>query len=374
MKLETEEPTHQSVREHDDGSPIDHADTGASEEARTPAGNRRRGSIRLRLASLVVACVLPVWIAAGFLVYYNYQSKRALTEQHMLDTARALTLVVDRELANMQASLTVLATTPSLVSGDLPRLLPSGVGGSGRLSRRVHYPCRRVRTAARQYVSSIWRALAQAQRAGSSSPGLCDRQAADHQRLQRGFVRAPPNQCGCPSVPRRPGRLRLSHDYPCGPLRHGSLAAAPPAGMDWKNLRRQSSPGCPDSFTGGVCRPDRPVSDLGQRMRDAAEGTAEAINFEGVRLFNSFSRSATSGWTVVIGVPKDNHDGRDSALALVDRCWHGSVIAHWHRAGSAHGATHRWLDPGSDSPGPRLRARRTGGYWESRTRGNQRGR
>jgi hypothetical protein len=37
----------------------------------------------------------------------------------MLETARALTMVVDRELANMQASLSALSTTPSLVSGDL---------------------------------------------------------------------------------------------------------------------------------------------------------------------------------------------------------------------------------------------------------------
>jgi SAM-dependent methyltransferase len=54
------------------------------------------------------------------LVYYNYQSRRALTEQRMLETARALTLVVDRELASIQASLSVLATSTSLVSGDLP--------------------------------------------------------------------------------------------------------------------------------------------------------------------------------------------------------------------------------------------------------------
>jgi hypothetical protein len=38
----------------------------------------------------------------------------------MLETARALTLVVDRELASIQASLSVLATSTSLVSGDLP--------------------------------------------------------------------------------------------------------------------------------------------------------------------------------------------------------------------------------------------------------------
>src|ERR1035441_10409701 len=120
MRPEPIEPSNQIASEHDTGSPIGNSGTCTTAEVRVPAGNRRRGSIRLRLASLVVACVLPVWIAAGFLIHYNYQSRRALTEQRMLETARALTMVVDRELANMQASLSVLATTPSLVSGDLP--------------------------------------------------------------------------------------------------------------------------------------------------------------------------------------------------------------------------------------------------------------
>jgi PAS domain-containing protein len=39
-------------------------------------------------------------------------------------------------------------------------------------------------------------------------------------------------------------------------------------------------------------------------MRDTAEGTAEFINFEGAPTINSFSRSATFGWTVMIGAPK----------------------------------------------------------------------
>jgi len=95
------------------------SDTCTTAEVQAPSGNRRRVSIRFRLASLVVACVLPVWVAAGFLVYYNYQSRRALTEQRMLETARALTTVVDRELANMQASLNALATSPSLDSNHL---------------------------------------------------------------------------------------------------------------------------------------------------------------------------------------------------------------------------------------------------------------
>ena len=97
-----------------------------SAKAERPVSTRKRRkvSIRFWLASLVAACVVPVWIAAGFLVYHNYQSKRALTEQRTLETARALTLVMDRELANMQASLVYLATSSAVVTGDLPAFYP----------------------------------------------------------------------------------------------------------------------------------------------------------------------------------------------------------------------------------------------------------
>jgi hypothetical protein len=125
MRPETTEPTDPIASERDKGSPASGtSDTYTEAEVRAPAGSHRRDSIRFRLASLVIACVLPVWIAAGFLIYYNYQSRRALTEQRMLETARALTMVVDREFTNIQASLSALATTPSLASGDLSVFYP----------------------------------------------------------------------------------------------------------------------------------------------------------------------------------------------------------------------------------------------------------
>ena len=184
-------------------------------EVRAPAGNRRRGSIRFRLASLVVACVLPVWIAAGFLVYYNYQSRRALTEQRMLETARALTMVVDRELANMQAGLSVLATSPSLASGDLPAFyrqaravleahpgahifLADATGqelvntflpfGAPLPKHSVPDAVRQVYATGRPVITNVFK-------------GAVDWATSD--------------QCGRPSVPQRSSRLRLSHDRPC---------------------------------------------------------------------------------------------------------------------------------------------------------------
>ena len=120
MKPETIEPPSQDATEPDAGTPVGAADTRPQEEARARPGNSRGDSIRFRLALLVLACVLPVWIVAGLLVYRNYQSKRALNEQRMLETARALTVVVDREFANIQASLSALATSPLLISGDMP--------------------------------------------------------------------------------------------------------------------------------------------------------------------------------------------------------------------------------------------------------------
>ena len=46
----------------------------------------------------------------------------------------------------------------------LARLLPPGAGGSGSSPRCLHHSFRRDRPGARQYISPIWRALAQAQR------------------------------------------------------------------------------------------------------------------------------------------------------------------------------------------------------------------
>src|SRR6202158_102167 len=118
MKLQAEESA--KPASHTPVPPIGASGTCNTAEVGVPAKNRRGLSIQVQLASLVAACVLPVWIASGFLVYYNYQSRRALSEQRMLETSRALMFVVDPDLASTQASLNDLATSTSLVAVDLP--------------------------------------------------------------------------------------------------------------------------------------------------------------------------------------------------------------------------------------------------------------
>ena len=286
-------------------SPSEQAATASQQklEGQSRPGNRRRGSIRGRLASLVVASVLPVWIAAGFLIYYNYQSRRALTEQRMLETARALTMVVDRELANMQAGLSVLATSPSLVSGDL---------------RAFHHQARVILAA---------------------HPGddilLAD---ATGQELVNTLLPfgAPLPKRGVPDAVRqvyatgRPfitnvfkgavtGHLLISVDVPVfhnGRVVYDLAMAVPPDRFATVLLQQHLPPEwvgtIVDSDHVVVARTHHPEKLVGhlsgpvllQRMAAAAEGTVELNNLEGIRVFDSFSRSPTSGWTVVIGVPK----------------------------------------------------------------------
>jgi PAS domain S-box-containing protein len=271
-------------------------------EGQPQPGNRRRGSIRVRLASLVVASVLPVWIAAGFLIYYNYQSRRALTEQRMLETARALTMVVDRELANMQASLSALATAPSLL-GDLSAfyrqalvvqeghpgayiILADASGqelantrrplGTLLLKHSVPDAVRQVYATGRPLITNVFEGL----RTGNILIGV-------HVPVFRG------------------GRVVCDLAMIVPVDRFAAVLLQQHLPLEWLGVIFDSNrvivarTRLAEEFVGR-----QPSPALLQRMGDTAEGTAETINLEGVPMLNGFSRSLTSGWTVLIGVPK----------------------------------------------------------------------
>jgi signal transduction histidine kinase len=72
----------------------------------------------MRLAVLVLACVLPVWAGSGYLTYHSYQAKRSQVERQMLDTAHMVGLSIDREMVGVRAALEALATSPSLRQKD----------------------------------------------------------------------------------------------------------------------------------------------------------------------------------------------------------------------------------------------------------------
>ena len=77
--------------------------------------------LRSHLIALVIAALLPVILFAGVMIYVSYQGQRANVERSMLDTARALSLAVDRELEASIRTLQALGASERLESRDLKR-------------------------------------------------------------------------------------------------------------------------------------------------------------------------------------------------------------------------------------------------------------
>lgn len=280
------------------------SDKDSSTRRMTPGPRKQpRRTIRFRLACLVLACVLPVWLAAGFLVYYSYQHKRRALQETVLETARALSLVVDRELANMQASLTALATSPSLATGDLAAfhrqarlILPDYPGGDIILANAT----------GQQLVNSF---------VPFGKP-LPRRNIPD---TVRGVYAT-----GKPIISNVfkgavTGRFLLSVDVPVFRDERVvyDLALTIPAERLMTVLSQQRIPSAwtaaivdrndvvaarnrfPDRYVG---RQVSPV--LSRHLTEAVEGSADTINLEGTEVMAIFNRSTKTGWTVVIGIPK----------------------------------------------------------------------
>ncbi|XYJ10140.1 response regulator [Telluria sp. B2] len=74
---------------------------------------------RLRLLLLVLSVLVPSFLAAALAVAYVYHDARGTQDRAMLDTARAVALLVDNELEKKEELLRVLAGSPSLAAGEL---------------------------------------------------------------------------------------------------------------------------------------------------------------------------------------------------------------------------------------------------------------
>ncbi len=267
-------------------------------------GELRQRALRFRVACLVLACILPVCFIAGFVISYAYQQRRNLLEQSVLETARALSMVVDQELAAMQASATALATSPSAISGDVPAF-----------DKQAHAVLRdysddsvfTLNDAGGQQIANTFFPL------GTPLPKL-----VAWAQTKRVFETGKPVIVNLYS-----GALtkRLVAGVAVPVIRDGqvkyALMMTAPANHFEAVLSQQSIPAnWPATILDGnrvVVARDRlekgyvglpAVPALIKATSEAAEGHLETTNRAGVPIVTVFSRSPKSGWTVGIGIPK----------------------------------------------------------------------
>jgi len=75
--------------------------------------------IRSRLLLLTLAVLVPAFFGSAIAVAYVFQEQQAVVRDNLRETARALALVLDKELATREAVLRTLAASPALPQGDL---------------------------------------------------------------------------------------------------------------------------------------------------------------------------------------------------------------------------------------------------------------
>jgi signal transduction histidine kinase len=260
-------------------------------------------TIRFHLLRLVVASVLPVWLVACVLVCHAYLGKRDQVNRNMLETARSLTKVVDRELASVQSALLALASSPSFAAGDLAGvqrqalqilqsypdadiIVADGTGqqlvnssrpyGSPLPKRAVPETVRRIFETGKPAVSGLFTgAVSRQQQISIDIPVKSDGKVVYDLAL---VIRSDPMATIL------------------------QQAGLPP---DWYGLildKRQIL--VARSFNSDRSVGSRMPAALGQAQLHASEGTAEATGLEGQPALVTFCRSALADWTVVIEVPR----------------------------------------------------------------------
>ncbi len=85
------------------------------------ARRRRPRTVGGHLAVYGIAVVAPILIFTGIVFHSYIAMEHAHLEQHALQTVRALKSEIDREFEGVVQTLTALAASPSLISGDYAR-------------------------------------------------------------------------------------------------------------------------------------------------------------------------------------------------------------------------------------------------------------
>lgn len=260
---------------------------------------------RTRIGWLFAAALLP-GLVAGFVLFLDfYHRSQAQLEQGAQQTARALSLAVDRELASLSGKLEILATSSDLQKGNLAAFYGRAkqVLATEDLAEAIVL----IDGSGQQLINTLKPYGATLPKAGHT--GLLDKALTSGKRaysdLYIGGVSNRPfvtieipvrtdgqavYGLGMGISAERMNRLLLEQEMP-----DGWLATL----LDGKGTVIARS------LNGNKAVGKKATSDLMEKLLAADEAAFPSHTLEGVPSFVAFSRSKTTGWTVAVAMSRN---------------------------------------------------------------------
>jgi len=260
------------------------------------------GTVRRRLLLMALSLVVPATLFMALLARAEFGESRARYERQLMATTRALLLATDRQAGQGQSVLQTLAVSPALISGDIPaferqaRAAVKGTNGwivllddRGQLVN-TRYP---VGTPPPKIGASEsrWRTI----RAGRTSVS--------------NLVLPPPDAPFPPLVSIDmpvivDGKL-YDLAYQQSPQAFSSIFAGQNIPRGWtasivdRNAQVVARSKDIDRFIGR-----RVSADMSKAMAKGNEGVTLSHTLDGTATLSAFSRSASTGWSFIVGVPR----------------------------------------------------------------------
>ncbi len=258
-------------------------------------------SLRSRLILLTLALLIPALVSAGGILYAGYRQGRHEIEKHLQETARALSLAVDRQLGQAEALLWALSTSPHLLDKEYAEF-----DARARAAIRIPGTWITVADDRGQVVNTLLPM-------GSPLPTVTSR---DHrQGLAPGQVRISNLFMGLVSREANVGidtlvttsdgtELYVSINMRAQTISRILADQSLPQGWIGTIIDRNGTVVArsrdPNRFVGALA-----TSENVDRARgDLREIVAESVSLDGVPTLLAFSRSPGSGWATIVAVPR----------------------------------------------------------------------
>ena len=275
-------------------------------------------SVRAHLIRLVFAAVLPLLVFSALMFWHDVELRRSAIERGMRDTARALSLAVDREVGSILAVAQTLATAPYVNSGDFKAFYDLSAAAAekskGAWVVLFDHNGEMIMNTRERFGTSLPNPL----EIGADAKGKEGRLPVGNQGIKTVFQTGKPFVSNLfigvvskmplisvtvPVIQNDRIAYALSIAMPADHLT--SLLREQALPSDWMSVLVDSKgiiiarTAAPEKFVG------RPTSAaLMKHLSATEEGWDAGRTQEGMRIYYSFARSKLTGWGVVIGAPK----------------------------------------------------------------------